>query len=199
MGERDGTGESTRKTKETDVRVTVRLGARDSSIRTGIGFFNHILEGASFHGELGLVIEAAGDLHVDYHHLVEDVGLVLGRAIRAAIGPEPAIVRFGSSTVPMDDALALVAVDVSGRGGAFCDPALNQGRVRDFEASLVREFFHAFAREAGVTLHVRVLCGDDAHHRLEAAFKAFGMALRQALGPRSGGVPSTKGTLGGTL
>ena len=187
----------TRKTKETDVTVTVRLGRRETSVATGIGFFDHLLEAAGFHGELGLSVVASGDLHVDYHHLVEDVGLVLGATLRDAIGVDPAIVRFASATMPMDDALALAAVDVSGRGSATLEASLSDGHVRDFSASLVREFFLAFAREAGITLHVRLLCGVDTHHRLEAAFKAFGMALRDAFVLREGEVPSTKGSLGG--
>jgi imidazoleglycerol-phosphate dehydratase len=185
-----------RKTKETDIEVSVRLGSRDTAVATGIGFFDHLLEAASFHGELGLTIRAQGDLHVDYHHLVEDVGLVLGRALRSAIGPDPAIARFASALVPMDDALALVALDVSGRGSATFDAGLGTGRVRDFDAALVREFLLALAREGGITLHARLLCGDDTHHRLEAVFKALGRALREALAPRTGGAPSTKGTLG---
>lgn len=189
------TASRTRTTKETDITVTVRLGRRETEVSTGIGFFDHLLEAASFHGELGLTVRASGDLHVDYHHLVEDTGLVLGEAVRAAVGPNPAIVRFASATVPMDDALALVAIDVSGRGCATLDERLSDGRVRDFDASLVREFFLAWARQAGVTLNVRILCGIDTHHRLEAVFKAFGMALRDALRPRDGDVPSTKGTL----
>ena len=193
--ERERTASRTRTTKETDISVTVRLGRRETDIATGVGFFDHLLEAASFHGELGLAICASGDLDVDYHHLVEDTGLVLGEAVRAAVGPNPAIVRFASAAVPMDDALALVAVDVSGRGSATLDEMLSEGRVRDFDASLVREFFLAWAREAGITLHVRILCGADTHHRLEAVFKAFGMALRDALRPREGEIPSTKGTL----
>ena len=188
--------EVTRKTKETDITVAVRLGARETSVNTGIGFFDHMLHAASFHGKLGLTVNASGDLNVDYHHVVEDVGLVMGKAIRKTIGPEPSIVRFGSALVPMDDALSQVAVDVSGRGGAYISDEVVDGRVRDFSAALIRDFMKAFAREAGITIHVRVISGEETHHRLEAVFKAFGLSLSRALTLSKGNVPSTKGTLG---
>jgi imidazoleglycerol-phosphate dehydratase len=188
--------EVTRTTKETSIKVALHLGSRDTRVATGVGFFDHLLSAASFHGRWGLTIEGSGDLHVDYHHLVEDAGLVIGKAFRELIGSAPAIARFASVFVPMDEALAHVVIDVSGRGGAYLDRAISEGTVRDFDAGLAREFLLALAREAGITLHVRVLAGNDAHHRLEAVFKALGMCLFQALAPAADGVPSTKGRLG---
>ncbi len=187
--------ELTRKTKETEITVALELGRRRAEISTGVGFFDHLLSALSFHGRLGLKVQGSGDIEVDYHHLVEDVGIVLGEALRLAIGSEPAVERFGSAAVPMDEALVLAAVDISGRGGAFVDGALCTGAVRDFDASLVKEFLIGFARSAGITLHVRLLCDGNTHHKLEAACKALGRALWTALAPTpEGGSSSTKGT-----
>lgn len=186
----------TRNTKETQISLGVCVGVRTTDVQTGIGFFDHMLTAMSFHGRLGLTVEATGDLHVDYHHMVEDVGIVLGRALRKAIGPDPSIVRFGHAAVPMDESLSLVAVDVSGRGGAFVDERVAQGWIRDFDASLVTDFLKAFAGEAGITLHVRLLCGRNVHHQLESVFKGLGLALRDALTETGeDDAPSTKGTL----
>ncbi len=194
--ERNCKAEVTRTTKETSIKAALLLGSRVTRVSTGVGFLDHLLTAASFHGRWGLALEGSGDIHVDYHHLVEDTGLVIGKAFRELVGGTPAIVRFANAVVPMDEALAEVVVDVSGRGGAYLDPAVAKGSVRDFDAGLVREFLIAFAREAGITLHVRVLAGVDAHHTLEAVFKALGMCVSQALAPAPDGVPSTKGSLG---
>ena len=187
--------EAARRTRETDVKVSMTLGSRETSVATGIGFFDHILTAAGYHGRWGLAVAATGDLHVDDHHLVEDVGLVIGAVLAACAGPDRAVVRFAHALVPMDDALALVAVDVSGRGGAYVDDEVGRGSVRGFEASLVKEFLGALAREAGITLHARILAGENTHHRLEALFKALGRAIGAALAPAQGGAPSTKGVL----
>ncbi|HAK93435.1 MAG TPA: imidazoleglycerol-phosphate dehydratase [Planctomycetes bacterium] len=191
--ERTRDAEAARATKETTIKVRLRLGSRETRAATGVGFFDHLLTAASFHGRWGLVIEAAGDIHVDYHHLVEDAGLVIGGAFRDLAAASPAIARFASACVPMDEALAHVAVDVSGRGGAHVDPAIAEGAARDFDAGLVREFLIGFARAAGITLHARLLAGEDTHHRLEALFKALGICMARAFEPAEGGVPSTKG------
>ncbi len=189
------TAQVERKTGETDISVRVTLGSRNVDIATGIGFFDHMLHALGFHGALGLEVKATGDLHVDYHHVVEDTGIVLGKALRKAVGPDPALARFASAVVPMDESLALAAVDVSGRGGAFFDDQVGRGWVRDFSASLCLEFFRAFAREAGMTMHVRLLAGEDTHHRIEAAFKAIALCLKQALTEVEGASLSTKGSL----
>ncbi len=193
--ERTRDAEAARATKETTIKVCLHLGSRETRAATGVGFFDHLLTAASFHGRWGLVIEGTGDIHVDYHHLVEDAGLVIGGAFKELVAKSPAIARFASACVPMDEALAHVAVDVSGRGGAHVDPAIAEGATRDFDAGLVREFLIAFARAAGITLHARLLAGRDTHHRLEALFKALGICLSRALDPADGGVPSTKGAL----
>ncbi|HNS00594.1 MAG TPA: imidazoleglycerol-phosphate dehydratase [Planctomycetota bacterium] len=187
--------EAARATKETTIEVRLRLGSRETRAATGVGFFDHLLTAASFHGRWGLAIDARGDLHVDYHHLVEDAGLVIGDAFRQLAAASPGIARFASAWAPMDEALAHVVVDVSGRGGAHVDPAIAAGATRDFDAGLAREFLIAFARSAGITLHARLLAGEDTHHRLEALFKALGMCLARAFEPADGGVPSTKGAL----
>jgi imidazoleglycerol-phosphate dehydratase len=196
--ERKNAAEVSRTTKETSVKVTLCLGKRETRVATGVGFLDHLLTAASFHGRWGMTLEACGDIHVDYHHLVEDAGLVIGRAFRQIVGDAAAIARFATVFVPMDEALAQVVVDVSGRGAAYVDPALANGSVRDFDAGLAREFLLAFAREAGVTLHARALSGEDTHHTLEALFKALGMCMFAALSPAADGIPSTKGALGGS-
>lgn len=193
------TGSAARTTGETSIRVDVDLDdASRRSISTGIGFFDHMLDAFARHGAFGLAVAVdEADLAVDGHHMVEDCGIVLGRAFAAALGDKVGIRRFGTAFVPMDEALVMASADISGRGQAFYEVAPTAERVGDFETQLAREFFIAFAREAGMTLHVRLICGDNCHHILEAAFKACGRALREAVAadPRETGVPSTKGVL----
>jgi imidazoleglycerol-phosphate dehydratase len=187
-----------RKTRETDVRVEVDLDAPDIlDVRTGIGFFDHMLSALSVHGRIGLTVEGTGDLHVDQHHLVEDVGIVLGSALREALGGDLRIRRFASAYAPLDDALARAVVDVSGRAYFHWGAAISRPTVGGFDTDLVREFFQAFASNARLNLHVDLLHGENAHHQVEAIFKAVALALRQAVERDEGlgAVPSTKGTL----
>lgn len=189
----------TRATKETNITVAVNLdgnGAVDAN--TGIGFFDHMLDALGRHGLLGLEVDAKGDLRVDGHHTVEDTGIVLGQAVAQALGDKRGITRYGSCLLPMDEALVMAVLDISGRGGLYWDVQLPFGMVGDFDAQLAREFFIAFAANAGITLHVRQLAGDNVHHIIEATFKAVARALRQAVEPdlrAAGALPSTKGAL----
>ncbi len=189
----------TRATKETNITVTVNLdGDGTVDAQTGIGFFDHMLDAFGRHGLLVLEVDAKGDLHVDGHHTVEDTGIVLGQAVAQALGDKRGISRFGSCLLPMDEALVMAALDISGRGALYWDVDLPFGMVGDFDCQLAREFFIAFATNAGITLHVRQLAGDNAHHVIEAAFKAVARALRAAVeeDPRAAGaLPSTKGAL----
>lgn len=185
-----------RTTRETDIRVTVDLdGAGETSIATGVGFLDHMLDALGRHGLFNLTVEAHGDTQVDDHHTVEDVGIVLGQAVREALGPMRGVVRYGHAVIPMDEALILCALDLSGRGGAYLDLPIPTQQVGTFDTELVREFFIAFATNAGITLHVRELAGLNSHHIIEGAFKALARALMEAvrLDPRVQGVPSTKG------
>lgn len=188
-----------RTTAETDIRVTVNLdGTGRVRAATGIGFFDHMLSALGRHGRLDLDVAVTGDLEVDGHHTVEDTGIVIGQAIAAALGEKAGIARFGSAFVPMDEALVLAALDISGRGQLHWAAEVPFGMVGDFDTQLAREFFIALAANAGITLHVRQLAGDNVHHILEAAFKAAGRALRQAVAidpALAGEVPSTKGVL----
>ncbi|UCH34617.1 MAG: imidazoleglycerol-phosphate dehydratase HisB [Armatimonadota bacterium] len=187
-----------RKTKETDIKVEVGLdGPGRVAVKTGIGFFDHMLDLVAKHGALTLKVTAKGDLGVDFHHTVEDVGICLGRGVKQALGDKAGIRRYGTAIVPMDEALVMAAVDVSGRAHLSYKLDLRRRKVRDFEAELVEEFFRAVVNAAGMNLHLRQLAGRNTHHLIEAAFKAFARALREAVesDPRSGGVPSTKGTL----
>ena len=186
-----------RTTNETDVYIELCLDGGACDIATGVGFFDHMLDAFSRHGKFGLVAHVKGDLQVDAHHSVEDAGIVLGQAFAQALGEKTGIRRFGHAFVPMDEALVMAAVDISGRGQAFCEVPVHSERVGDFDTQLAKEFFVAFAREAGLTLHLRLICGDNVHHVIEAAFKACGRALREAveLDAREVGVPSTKGVL----
>jgi len=191
-------GKVRRKTRETEVRVEVDLDAPSPpDVRTGVGFFDHMLEALGVHGRLGLVIEGKGDLHVDQHHLVEDVGIALGSAIREALGGDLRIRRFAQAYAPLDDALARAVVDVSGRAYLHYGVTPSRDAVGGFDTSLVREFFQALTSNARINLHLDLVRGDNAHHQIEAAFKAFALALRDALAPDTGltSVPSTKGTL----
>ncbi len=188
-----------RDTKETQIRVRVNLdGTGQSTLNTGIGFFDHMLDQIARHGLIDLDIEAKGDLHIDGHHTVEDVGITLGMAVAQAIGDKKGITRYGHSYVPLDEALSRVVVDFSGRPGLAMDVKFTAGAVGAFDTQLTYEFFQGFVNHALVTLHVDNLKGHNAHHQCETIFKAFGRALRMAmtLDPRSAGViPSTKGTL----
>lgn len=187
-----------RKTGETDIVVTVDLdGHGISDIDTGVGFFDHMLTALSRHSLMDLTVRCKGDTWVDDHHTVEDVGIVLGQAIAQALGDKRGIRRFGSVSVPLDEALVLAAVDISGRGELYWDVPIGPAKVGTFDTELGKEFFIGFARQAGITLHLRELCGENAHHILEAAFKACARALRVAFedDPRVDDVPSTKGSL----
>ena len=188
----------TRKTGETDIIVTVDLdGHGICDIATGVGFFDHMLTALGRHSLMDLSVRCAGDTWVDYHHTVEDVGIVLGHAIAQALGDKRGIRRFADVAVPLDEALVLAAVDISGRGELYWDVQIGPDKVGTFDTELGKEFFVGFARQAGITLHLRKLCGENAHHILEATFKACARALRVAFedDPRVDDIPSTKGSL----
>lgn len=192
------TAEITRTTKETDITLKLNLdGSGTADISTGIGFFDHMLEGFSRHGFFDLSCKVQGDLHVDGHHTVEDTGIVLGKAIAQAVGDKKGIRRYGSFILPMDDALALCAVDLCGRPYLNFDCTFPVERVGALDTELVREFFYAVSYSAGMNLHIKMLDGLNAHHMIEASFKAFAKALDQAvsLDPRITDVLSTKGSL----
>lgn len=194
----DRTASVERKTKETQISVSINVdGTGESSISTGIGFFDHMLDHLARHSLCDLAVRCKGDLDVDAHHTVEDVGIALGQAIAQALGDKKGITRYGSSIVPMDEALVLVALDASGRGSLCFDLNLNKEMIGTFDSDLAREFFKALAHNAGITLHIRELAGGNAHHTVEAAFKALARALRTAASydSRVTGIPSTKGTL----
>ena len=187
-----------RTTKETKIKLALNLDGEGSyAVSTGVGFFDHMLEQLSAHGLIDITLAAEGDTHVDFHHTVEDVGIALGEAIDKALGERKGITRYGEATVPMDEALAHVAVDFSGRAHLTYEDTLQFGKVGEMDTELFREFFEALCRAARLTLHVRVLAGRNAHHVIEGIFKAFARALRIAIDtdPRRSGVPSTKGTL----
>ena len=194
----DRYAEVCRKTGETDIQIKLDLdGSGVCDIDTGVPFFDHMLNAFGRHGQFDLMVHAVGDVEVDAHHTVEDAGIVLGEAFCRALGDKAGIARFASSTIPMDETLVMAAVDISGRGQAYCDLPLPTERVGSFDTELAVEFFYAFARDAKLTLHVRELAGENSHHIIEAAFKATGRAMRFAceMDPRVKGVPSTKGTL----
>jgi imidazoleglycerol-phosphate dehydratase len=187
-----------RTTGETDVRLTLGLeGAGDGTRETGIGFLDHMLDLLARHGRMDLDVSVSGDLQTGAHHTAEDTAIVLGQALDAALGDRTGIVRYGWATVPMDEARASCAIDISGRPFTLFDAELPPGATGGFEHELTEEFFRAFANAAKLTLHVRVETGSNAHHMIEAAFKAFARALRlaAAIDPTETGVPSTKGTL----
>jgi len=191
--------EASRKTKETDVRVRIDLdGTGQAQIKTGVGFFDHMLEALARHAPFDLEVTASGDLHIDAHHTVEDVGIVLGQALSQALGERRGIRRYADASVPLDDALARVVVDVSGRPYlAFHAEPPTWQKLGDYDVALTPEFFRALATHGGLTLHVDLLRGQNAHHVVEAIFKATARALGEAtsIDPRVQGVPSTKGTL----
>ncbi|MBI4606711.1 MAG: imidazoleglycerol-phosphate dehydratase HisB [Planctomycetes bacterium] len=187
-----------RTTRETSIRLELSLDEpAPSEISTGIGFFDHMLQALAKHGRLGLKVQAQGDLHVDQHHLVEDVGIALGTALREALGDDLRIRRFAHAYAPLDDALARAVVDVSGRAHLYYGVQFARPLVGAFDADLVRELFAAFVANAAVSLHLDLIRGENAHHQVEAVFKAFALALRDAVAREPGlaEVPSTKGTL----
>jgi imidazoleglycerol-phosphate dehydratase len=194
----DRTAEIFRQTKETKVKVSINLdGSGKTSIETGVGFFDHMLELLGRHSLIDLTAQAEGDLQVDSHHTVEDVGIVLGQAIEKALGDKKGISRFGWATVPMDETLASTAVDLSGRAAFVYNAKYRGGSIGQFPVELVEEFFKAIATSARLNLHINVAYGTNNHHIAEAIFKSFAKALRQAvsLDPRQTDVPSTKGSL----
>ena len=187
-----------RKTKETDITVTFNLdGSGKSDIQTGIGFFDHMLEGFSRHGFFDLNLTCKGDLQVDSHHTIEDCGIVLGDAIRQALGNKEGIKRFGSCILPMDETLVLCAIDLSGRPYLMFDGTFTAERLGTLDTEMVREFFYAVSYSAGMNLHMKVLNRGNNHHMAEAMFKAFARALDEAVSidPRIQGILSTKGSL----
>ena len=191
--------EVTRNTAETQITVRVNLdGTGQAKLATGIGFFDHMLDQIARHGMIDLEVDAKGDLHIDGHHTVEDVGITLGQAFAKAVGDKKGLRRYGHAYVPLDEALSRVVVDFSGRPGLHMRVPFKAGMIGALDTQLVYEFFQGFVNHAGVTLHIDNLFGDNAHHQCETVFKAFARALRMALAldPRSAGVvPSTKGSL----
>ena len=188
-----------RATKETDIAIELSLdGTGETDIATGVGFFDHMLDAFGRHGLFDLKVEAKGDLEVDGHHTVEDCGIVLGRAFAEALGDKRGIVRYGDIMLPMDEALVAAAVDISGRGALYWDVDVPYALMGAFDSTLAKEFFVAFAANAGITLHVRKAAGENAHHIIEAAFKAVARALRQAVSiddRAKNALSSTKGAL----
>ena len=189
----------TRNTAETQITVKLNLdGSGQAKLSTGIGFFDHMLDQIARHGLIDLEIDAQGDLHIDGHHTVEDVGITLGQAVLQAVGDKKGIRRYGHAYVPLDEALSRVVIDFSGRPGLTMNVPFKSGMIGGFDSQLTHEFFQGFANHALVTLHIDNLKGENAHHQAETVFKAFARALRAALelDPRSAGViPSTKGSL----
>ncbi len=193
------TAEVARNTKETQIRVRVDLdGSGVTRLATGIPFLEHMLDQVARHGMLDLEIDAKGDLHIDAHHTVEDIGITLGQACARAVGDKAGIVRYGHAYVPLDEALSRVVIDFSGRPGLEYHVKYARSLIGEFDVDLVHEFFHGFANHAQVTLHIDNLRGENAHHQCETIFKAFARALRMAVArdPRGpGAIPSTKGSL----
>ncbi|WP_432800050.1 imidazoleglycerol-phosphate dehydratase HisB [Poriferisphaera sp. WC338] len=189
-----------RKTNETDIKLALDLDGGSYTHDTGVGFFDHMLDHIARHGQLGLNIKAVGDTHVDDHHTVEDVGIVLGQAIEEALGDKRGIERYGSADVPMDESLARVALDLSGRPAlvfnvCFKSFGSDPAKIGQFDVQLVKEFFNAVVNNAKMNLHIEVPWGENNHHIAEAIFKAFGRALRQAIRVTGDQIPSTKGSL----
>ena len=186
-----------RETSETRIRVVVDLdGPTKHDAATGIGMFDHLLQQLSFHGQIVLSVSAEGDLEVDEHHVVEDVGIVLGQALAMALDQEEQIARYGSNHTPMDDALVLVALDISGRGNLYWEVPFDRERVGDLATESIQEFFGALARHAGITLHMKKVAGHNDHHLCIALFRAFGLALTDACRRLERKSSSTKGTRG---
>ncbi|MDD2417459.1 MAG: imidazoleglycerol-phosphate dehydratase HisB [Oscillospiraceae bacterium] len=187
-------GKCNRKTKETDIITKICLDGGEVEISTGIGFFDHMLEAFAVHGGFGMTVKVKGDLNVDGHHTVEDTGIALGKALAEALGDKGGITRFGSFILPMDEALAFAAVDVSGRPFLVFDAVFSENRMGEYDTCLTAEFFRALAFNAGITLHMKIEYGGNAHHMTEALYKAAAHAIRLAVLPREG-ILSTKGTL----
>ena len=194
----NGKAEVCRKTRETDICLSVNLyGRGEWSLDTGVPFMDHMLSHVAVHGNIDLKISCRGDTQIDDHHSIEDIGIVLGKAISQALGDKAGIARYGTQITPMDEALALVALDFSGRALLAYDIDIPTAKVGSFDTELVQEFLRALAHNAGLTMHVKLLSGNNAHHIIEAVFKALGKALRQAVAidPGRSGVASTKGVL----
>jgi imidazoleglycerol-phosphate dehydratase len=195
--------EVTRKTKETQVRAAVNLdGEGRAKVSTGIGFLDHMLEQLARHSLIDLEVEAKGDLHIDFHHTTEDTGIVIGQAVAEALGSRAGIQRYGDALIPMDETLTRVALDASNRPYLIWKVAFTKPKLGEMDTELFREWFHAFAQAAGLTLHIENLYGENNHHIVESCFKGLARALRAAvtIDPRKpDAVPSTKGVLGGTL
>ena len=187
-----------RNTNETQISVALDLdGSGRSALATGVPFLDHMLDQIARHGVIDLDVKAAGDLHIDAHHTVEDIGITIGQAFAKAVGNKSGVRRYGHAYVPLDEALSRVVVDLSGRPGLVCKVDFVRARIGEFDVDLMHEFFQGFVNHALVTLHIDNLRGDNAHHQAETVFKAFGRALRMAveIDPRTQGVPSTKGSL----
>ena len=195
------TASITRKTKETDIAATVSLdGTGAYDIKTGIGFLDHMLEQLARHSLIDIMLVAKGDVHIDYHHTAEDSGIVLGQAVAKALGDRAGIARYGDVHLPMDETLTRVALDVSGRPYLIWDVKFSRDKLGEMDTELFREWFQAFAQNAGITLHVANIYGENNHHIAETCFKGLARALRIAVAPdprQSGRVPSTKGSLAG--
>ncbi|WP_186564572.1 imidazoleglycerol-phosphate dehydratase HisB [Lawsonibacter celer] len=194
-GERPRAYIISRKTKETEISLNLSLDGGEVKVSTGIGFFDHMLTALAFYGGFGLELTAKGDLHVDGHHTVEDVGIVLGQAISQALGDRKGVCRFASAYIPMDEALCFTALDLSNRPFLVFDAAMPQERIGDYDACLTEEFMRALAVNSGMTLHMKALYGNNAHHITEALFKSLGVALKHAVKVEGDGVVSTKGVL----
>ena len=194
------TGSSSRSTKETAIEVSVNLdGSGEYDVSTGIGFLDHMLEQLSRHSLIDITVKAKGDLHIDFHHTTEDTGIVLGEAVRAALGDFKGLTRYGSATIPMDETCTRVSLDVSQRPYLIWKVDLTKPKLGEMDTELFKEWFQAFAQAAGITLHVENLYGENNHHIVESCYKALARALRQAIeiDPRKAdAVPSTKGVLG---
>jgi imidazoleglycerol-phosphate dehydratase len=194
-------GQVTRKTKETDIAVEVAIdGTGRASVETGIGFLDHMLDLLARHSRMDITVKAKGDLHIDYHHTAEDVGIALGQAVKQALGDLKGITRYADVHVPMDEALTRVAIDVSGRPFLVFKVQFGRDKIGTFDTELVNEWFQAFAMNSGVTLHVEALYGSNDHHISESCFKGLARALRVAfaIDPKAANeIPSTKGSLGG--
>ncbi|WP_310452093.1 imidazoleglycerol-phosphate dehydratase HisB [Sulfuritalea sp.] len=191
--------EITRNTLETKIRVALDLdGTGVSKLATGIGFFDHMLDQIARHGLIDLTVEATGDLHIDAHHTIEDVGITIGQALAKALGDKKGLRRYGHAYVPLDEALSRVVVDLSGRPGLVFTVPFTRATIGEFDVDLVREFFQGLVNHAAITVHIDALRGDNSHHQAETVFKAFARALRMAVevDPRAAGaIPSTKGSL----